>query len=73
VTVVRTGQANTVIEVLDRADALVATVVAVILSIADLRLIYALVIVADVHVVAVHASLPHFVIVELFVGIKRAG
>jgi len=73
VTIVRTGQANTVIEGLDRADVLVTAVMAIILSIANLRLIYALVIIADVHVVTIHASLSHFVIVELLVGLKRAG
>jgi len=74
VIIVRTRQADTVIEVLDRADVLVAAVAAVILPIADLRLIYALVIIAEVHVVrAVYASLPHFVIIELLVGLKRAG
>jgi len=36
VTIVRTGQANTVMEVLDCADVLVTAIVAIILSIANL-------------------------------------
>lgn len=72
VTVIRARQTNIVIEILDRANTLVAAIVAVVFTVADLALIYALVIVASKHAVAVHASLRHFVIIELPVRFKRA-
>lgn len=70
---IRANQTNGVIEILDRADTLVAAIVAVVLSVAHLCLIHALLIVANVHVVAVYAPLAHFVIIELLVRLERTG
>lgn len=73
VTVICARQTNIVIEILGRADTLVAAIEAIVFTVADLGLIYALAIIANEHAVAIHASLLHFVVIELHVGYKRAG
>lgn len=72
VAVVRASQADSVVEVFGGADTLVATIVAVVFAVTHLRPVYALAIVANVHAVAIHASLPQLVIIELLVEFERA-
>lgn len=72
VAIICASQTDIVIKICSRADTLVAAIIAVVSAVADLCFIDALAIVTNIHAVAVYASLPQFVIIELLVGLKCA-
>lgn len=60
---VRSTQSNPVVQVLHSADLLIGTVQAVVLTVADFRLIDALLVRTDKHVLAVQGVIAHLVVI----------